>query len=149
MKILCLLAALVAGFALPFQAAANSMLGRHAPTLFHGALANFLVGGAVLAVVSLVAPSKATWSWAELGTVPWWGWVGGLIGAGYISMTVKSAPVLGAVVMLGVAIAGQMAGSLTIDHFGLMGLERRAISGERLAGVGLVVVGVLLVLRSR
>lgn len=149
MKGLCIVAALLAGFALPFQAAANAALGKHTPTMFQAALVNFLVGGMVLAVVSVVSPSRTGWTWGELGGAPWWAWVGGFIGASYVTMTVKSAPVLGAVLMLGVAIAGQMAGSMTLDHFGLMGLARRPISVERLGGVILLVAGVLLILRGK
>lgn len=150
LKSLCVVLAGVAGFALPFQAAANATLGKHTPTLFHAALVNFLVGGAVLAAISLVAPpNKPLWSWDMLWQTPWWGWTAGFIGAGYISMTVKCAPVLGAVLMLGVAVFGQMAGSITLDHLGLMGLERRPVSVERLAGVALLIAGVGLILRSR
>lgn len=150
LRALCIVLALIAGFALPFQAAANATLGKHTPTLFHAALVNFLVGGAVLAAISLAAPSnRPLWSWDMLWQTPWWGWTAGLVGASYISMTVKCAPVLGAVLMLGVAVFGQMAGSMTLDHFGLMGLEQRPVSAERLAGVGLLIAGVGLILRSR
>ena len=149
MHALCLVAALVAGFALPFQAAANATLGRHTPTLFHAALVNFVVGGVVLLVLALASPSKGGWSWATLGQAPWWGWIAGLIGAGYVAMTVKGAPVLGAVLMLAAATAGQMAGSIAVDHFGLMGMVRRPLSLERSMGMVLLVGGVVLILRGR
>jgi bacterial/archaeal transporter family-2 protein len=47
------------------------------------------------------------------------------------------------------AIAGQMAGSLTADHVGMMGLTKRPISLERLGGMVLVAAGVILILRRR
>jgi len=141
-------AAALAGFVLPFQAAANAELGRQTPTLFHAAFINFLVGAALLGVLAIVTPSKSI-AWSALSQTPWWSWIGGVIGAGYVAMTVRAAPVLGTVVMLAVAIAGQMAGSLAADHVGVMGLARRPLSWEKLAGMGLVAVGVLIILRRR
>jgi transporter family-2 protein len=149
LKAFCIVAALLAGFALPFQAAANAALGKHTPSMFQAALINFIVGGLLLAVVSFVAPAKSGWTWDAMGQTPWWGWVGGLIGATYVTMAVKTAPVLGTVLMLGVGIAGQMVGSVTLDHFGLMGLARRPVSMERIAGISLLIMGSILILRGR
>jgi bacterial/archaeal transporter family-2 protein len=149
MKSLLVTLALATGFLLPVQAAANSAIGKHAPTLFHAALINFLVGAVVLAVVALATPARPGFSWSGLPNAPWWGWIAGLIGAGYVAMTVKVAPALGTVAMLAAAIGGQMAGSLTLDHFGWMGLERRPVSLERLGGMVLVAGGVGLILRGR
>lgn len=141
-------AAALAGFLLPFQAAANAELGRQTPTLFHAAFINFLVGAALLGVLAFVTPSKSI-AWPVLSQTPWWSWIGGLIGAGYVAMTVRAAPVLGTVVMLVVAIGGQMAGSFAVDHFGFMGLAKRPTSWEKIGGMALVAAGVLLILRRR
>ena len=84
----------MAGFLLPFQAAANAELGRHTPTLFHAALFNFVVGAVVLGVLALVTPAKSM-AWSSLPQMPWWSWIGGMIGAGYVAITVRAAPVLG------------------------------------------------------
>jgi transporter family-2 protein len=141
-------AAALAGFLLPFQAAANAELGRQTPTLFHAAFINFLVGAALLGVLAIVTPAKSL-AWTSLSQTPWWSWIGGVIGAGYVAMTVRAAPVLGTVVMLAVAIGGQMAGSLAADHVGFMGLAKRAMTWEKIVGMSLVAVGVLLILRRR
>jgi bacterial/archaeal transporter family-2 protein len=146
---LCIAAALIAGFALPFQAAANATLGKHTPTLFHAAFINFVVGGVVLAILAMASPARGNWSWASLGQAPAWGWIAGFIGAGYVAMTVKAAPVLGALLMLAAAMAGQMAGSLTVDHFGLMGMVKRPVSLERVAGLGFLAAGMALIWRGR
>lgn len=149
MKLLLIILAVATGFLIPFQAAANSAMGRHLPTLFHAALVNFIVGGLVLAVLAFATPGRAGASWTGLQSVPWWGWIAGFVGAGYVAMSVKAAPVLGAVVLLAAVVSGQMLGSVTLDSFGLMGLPKRALTAERAVGLGLVVVGTVLVLRGR
>ncbi|MFN7231890.1 MAG: DMT family transporter [Brevundimonas sp.] len=44
-------------------------------------------------------------------------------------------------------IAGQLALSLVLDHFGWLGVPRQPLSLTRIAGVALVLAGVLLVRR--
>ena len=141
-------AAALAGFVLPFQAAANAELGRQTPTLFHAALINFVVGAVLLGILAVATPGRSM-AGASLSHTPWWSWIGGVIGAGYVAMTVRAAPALGTVVMLAVEIAGQMAGSLAADHVGMMGLAKRPISWEKICGLVLVGAGVLLILRKR
>jgi len=45
-------------------------------------------------------------------------------------------------------VAGQLALSLILDHFGVMGVPQQPISLPRIAGVLLVIGGVLLVRRG-
>ena len=42
-------------------------------------------------------------------------------------------------------IAGQVLSSLLIDQWGLMGLPERPVNALRLAGVGMIVAGMLVV----
>lgn len=144
-----ILAALFAGFTLPFQAGANAALSRHTPTLFHAALVNFIVGGLVLACIALASPARAGFTWAGLGQVPWWGWLAGLLGAAFVTTSVKATPVLGATIFVALVIAGQMVASVAIDQFGLVGLDKRPISMERVLGLAFLVCGVGLLIKGR
>jgi transporter family-2 protein len=72
-------------------------------------------------------------------------WTGGLFGAAFIFMTVVATPRLGAALMLATAIVGQLAAALVIDHYGLFGGDVIPISAMRLAGVALLVGGVVLI----
>lgn len=54
-------------------------------------------------------------------------------------------PRLGAAGFIVCVIAGQVLSSLLIDQWGLMGLAQRPVNSLRLAGVGLIVVGMLVV----
>jgi transporter family-2 protein len=55
---------------------------------------------------------------------------------------------LGASGLTAVAISGQLAISVVIDRFGLFGVARQSISVQRIAGLVLLVAGVLLVVRK-
>lgn len=56
-------------------------------------------------------------------------------------------PRLGVASTITLMIAGQLALSLVLDHFGWLGVPRQPLSLTRVAGVALVLAGVLLVRR--
>ena len=76
-----------------------------------------------------------------------WHWIGGLLGAILVSVTVYVAPRLGAATMIGLILAGQIGSSLILDHFGLLGYAQKAITWQRFLGAMLVGVGVFLIRR--
>jgi transporter family-2 protein len=79
--------------------------------------------------------------------VPVWAWFGGLMGAFYVATSTIVATQLGATSLLALALLGQLATALIIDHFGWLGLPENPITLVRLAGVGLLGVGVWLITR--
>jgi transporter family-2 protein len=139
--------AVFAGGLLPFQAGANARLADDLPTRVHGTLVNFLVGGLILLVVTTVVGWKG-FSLSRVSAAPWWAWVGGFIGATYVSMGIFVAPKVGTVTLLGAVLVGQVTGSLVVDHFGLVGISPRPVSLARIGGVALLLVGMYLVQRG-
>ena len=141
---LFLLFAVVAGAGVAIQAAINSRLRFILGAPVWAASTQFVIGLVALAVVALASrqpmPSADT-----LARTPWWMWTGGLFGAAFIFMTVVATPRLGAALMLGGVIVGQLAAALVIDHYGLFGAEVIPVSVMRLAGVALLVAGVVLI----
>jgi transporter family-2 protein len=67
------------------------------------------------------------------------------MGALFVFGTTLLAPRIGVTVMVALIIGGQVLSSLLFDRFGLLGFAVREISLPRLAGVLLVLAGVLLV----
>jgi transporter family-2 protein len=67
------------------------------------------------------------------------------MGAVFVSTTAWLAPVLGAATLVSVAVAGQMAFALVLDHYGLVGFPVRTMSLGRAVGAGLLVAGVVLI----
>lgn len=139
-----LLVALLAGAAVPFQAGANAALGR---LLGHPLWATLIsLAVSVLMVLPALLLMRAPLPrLANLGQAPWWAWLGGVAGVAYITAALILTPRLGAAGFIVCVIAGQVLSSLIIDQWGLMGLPSRPVNGLRIAGVALIIVGMLVV----
>lgn len=140
--------AIASGSAMAFQVVVNAQLRSHVGKPMQASLISFAVG-AVAALIYCVVAGFAWPSYAQLREAPWWTWVGGLLGLFFIWCSIVVAPRIGVALMLGLVVAGQVATSTLIDHFGLLGAAVRPASFGRIAGVVLVVAGVGLVAAYR
>jgi transporter family-2 protein len=143
MALLYLLLAVAAGGALPFQAGINARLALFVGGPIRASMISFAIGTLVLLAVALVATRGAV-STGRLGQVPWWGWIGGAVGAGYVASAVAAAPRLGALNLFAAVIFGQLLCAVLLDHFGVLYREHQ-LSAGRIAGVVLLGTGVALV----
>jgi transporter family-2 protein len=135
-----------AGVLVGMQAPVNARLGRAVGGV-QAASISFLVGTvALLAAVSLAHGGFA--GYAKAGGVPWWAFIGGLLGAVYVTVAILTVRTLGASSLTAVVITGQLVISVVIDRFGLFGIERQSIGVSRILGLVLLVVGVTLVVRK-
>jgi transporter family-2 protein len=135
---------LAAGAMLPFQAGINAQLAEYLGSPIRASLVSFAVGLLVMIVVwALLA--RGLPSGERLADAPWWVWVGGALGAFYVTGSIVTAPELGAVTLLGVILAGQALASLAVDHFGMVGFEEHPISPGRILGLLLIAAGVVFV----
>jgi bacterial/archaeal transporter family-2 protein len=142
-----LLLALLCGVLLPMQAGINARLrgGLGHPLL--AALVSFLVGSAALALVALAARVPLPLE-AKTGRLPWWAWMGGLLGAVYVALIIVLVPRLGAATLIAAVVAGQLASSLLLDHFALVGYAHHPVNVWRVLGAALLLVGVILIQRN-
>jgi bacterial/archaeal transporter family-2 protein len=138
-----LVLALVAGAALPVQAGLNARLATFVGGPLRASMISFAIGTVALALLALVV-TRGLVSTARLGAVPWWGWLGGVVGAGYVASVVASAPRLGALNLFAAVIFGQLFCSVLLDHYGVL-YKEQALSPGRIAGVALLAAGVALV----
>jgi transporter family-2 protein len=137
--------AFLSGTLVALQAPTNAMLARAVGSPVNAALISFAVGllALIVAVLALgVRPNPA-----EIRALPWYAWTGGLYGAVFVAIAAFAAPRIGVTQLLIVSIAGQIGMALILDKVGAFGLPKSDISPTRLAGVGLVLVGVFLVRR--
>jgi len=141
-----LIAAILIGIFLPVQAGVNARLGASLGDPVVTALMSFAIGtiALFLVVLALRIPIPIADAWSASA---WWSWTGGLLGAIYIAAAVVLAPRLGAATLVAAVVAGQMAASLVLDHFGWVGFPEHPVNGIRLVGAGLVILGVVLVQR--
>jgi bacterial/archaeal transporter family-2 protein len=77
--------------------------------------------------------------------MPPWGWLGGAMGAFYVTTVFSAIPNIGAASVVALTVAGQQAAALFIDRLGLLGFPRRAITLLRLGGVVLMFAGVAVI----
>lgn len=135
--------AFVAGAALPVQAGLNARLATFVGGPIRASMISFAIGTLVLFLLSLLA-TKGVVNTARLGQVPWWAWLGGAVGAGYVASTVAAAPRLGALNLFAAVIFGQLLCSVLLDHFGVLYSEH-GLSTGRVVGVLLLGTGVALI----
>jgi transporter family-2 protein len=141
-----LLLAFFAGAVAPVQAGVNSQLRAWVGHPAWAALASFTVGTLSLLVYYLAL--RLPWPAAStLARTPWWAWLGGVLGAFYVLSSVVVAPRLGAAVLIGLVIAGQLLASLVLDHFGLVGFARHPLNVWRVIGALFLLTGVVLIRR--
>jgi transporter family-2 protein len=135
-----------AGCLVGMQAPINSRLGRSVGSV-EAATFSFLVGTAALVLILLVARGGIG-GLGHVGRAPWWALVGGLLGAVYVSVALVAVRTLGASGLTAVVIGGQLAISVAIDRFGLLGVARQSVGVQRILGLALLAVGVVLVVRK-
>jgi|SRR5215204_4387794 len=141
---LYLLVALLAGAMMPTQAATNNKMAAFVDSPILAAFISFLVGTVALFVYLLLAgvPLENISGVREAPTIAW---AGGFLGAFFVTSTVVLVPRMGVAMAFGVIMAGQMIVTLIIDHFGLLGIEARPVNWQRIAGVLLIIGGVVLI----
>lgn len=144
--ILLLPLALGIGIAMTIQTAVNTQLKEYLYSPLQAALLSFLVGTIVLAIfVFFQAAPKPTVG--DLAHIPWYLWIGGLLGVYAISLSIYTAPKLGFLSLSGLIIFGQVLTSMLFDHFGWLGTEKVSINWQRLLGGVVIFIGVLLTLQ--
>jgi transporter family-2 protein len=131
-------AALLAGGLLAVQAGANTQLAKATGSAFAATTIQVLLAALLLA---LLAAAAGTFDAVHrLPDIVWWHASGGLATALYVAATILLFPRLGAVVTVGLYIAGQMLASLALDTSGALGVPHRPTEAATILGV-LAVLG--------
>ena len=99
-----------------------------------------LVASSVLMVVTNTVPTASM-----MRALPWWVVFGGLIGVAVVAGGAAIVPITGVALFFVCLVAGQLAGSLLLDHFGAFGHVVREATPLRLLGLFCALLGVLLV----
>jgi len=132
--------AIFAGMCNGFQAPVNAALGKFVGVVESSCI-SFTVGALSLLVVALVAGQG---SLLRVGDAPPNLWIGGLLGAFFVTTALFVVPKIGAAVMIASVITGQMTAALIIDHIGLLGIPKNPIDLYRIGGLACLAVGIKL-----
>ncbi|GAB6887934.1 DMT family transporter [Desulfothermus okinawensis JCM 13304] len=144
MKLFIMILVLISGIFATTQAGINYILSEYLKSNLLAALISFVVGSIGLFIFIFafkLYPSDTI----SFGNVPWWAYLGGLLGAFLVTVTIFAVPKLGATTMFALFIAGQMIASIFYDHFGILGYPKHPVSFIRIIGVVFIAVGVGLV----
>jgi transporter family-2 protein len=126
----------------------NSLLRAELQAPLAVATTSFVVATVTMAavlVLSTFAGKASLYSLSNLQSMPWWGWLGGFAGVIYVTTVFMAMPVIGAAAVVGFAVAGQQIASVLVDRYGLLRLPRRQVSPLRLAGVVVLLAGVVVI----
>ncbi len=138
---------LLVGALLAVQAGANVQLSAAMAHPVGASALQLTIGAALLTALAGVLGSLG--ALGALGDVSAWHLVGGLGSAVYITAGILLFPRLGAVMTVGLFIAGQMLVSLALDVSGALGVAREPIGLAGLFGAVTVTAGAALIARSQ
>jgi bacterial/archaeal transporter family-2 protein len=132
------------GGLIALQPPINAGLGRATGNL-PAALVSFAVGTLLLAlIVALVGQAGGLSSTFD---VRWYYLIGGLLGAGYVTVALIAVSSIGAGGVAAATVTGQLTAAVVIDRLGILGLQQTPLSAARIAGVVLLLAGTYLVVR--
>jgi transporter family-2 protein len=132
----------LAGAALPIQGAINAQLRADLDASVAVGALSFVVATAGMGLLLLA--SRATRPRIPRA-MPWWGWLGGLFGAIYVTSVFSLIPEIGAAATIALTVGGQQAASVLVDRYGLLRLPQRPVTALRMIAVGALLAGVVLI----
>lgn len=134
----------VTGGLIALQPAINAGLGKQTGSLA-AAFVSFAVGAVLLAAI--VGISGQAGGLASTFDVRWYYLLGGVLGAAYVFMALKTVGTIGAGGVAAATITGQLTMSVLIDRLGVLGLAEQPITASRAVGVALLLAGTFLIVR--
>lgn len=136
----------LAGIGIPLMATLNSGLGARLHNPVMATLVLLLVGSAVTASYALLIGALSNPFQGQLAL--YW-YCGGFFVAFYILSITWVAPRFGIGNAIAFVLLGQLISMAVIDHFGVLGALKSAITPQRLLGLLLMAVGVFLAVKRQ
>lgn len=132
------------GAVFALQPSMNSLLSVGLYSSVHSAFISFFSATIVLFLIAVFITSnrvhiRQIFSFDR----PWWSWLGGIIGATFVTGFAFFATKTGIGILLVTSICGLLANSLAIDKFGWFGTTKRDIRAVQYLGLLCVVLGIM------
>jgi len=144
-KIIWIILVFLAGTFLPIQAGMNSKLAKTGGSPVYASMISFAVGVITLIVYILITSQNI--SLKGLKEAPAYAWLGGILGAFYVTVIILAFPKIGPGLTFGLVVAGQLLISMIMEHFQIMGSQPHPVSIGRIMGMLLIVAGVIMMKR--
>jgi transporter family-2 protein len=135
----------VVGGCIALQAPINAGLGKSTGS-FAAATISFAVGTLLLAAIVILSGKAG--GLGEVAHVEWYYLLGGALGAAYVFSALVLVDEIGAGGVAAATVTGQLTLSVVLDRAGVLGLDERAVTWEKLLGIALLAVGTVLIVRE-
>ena len=146
-KELAVLATVAAGGIVAAQAPVNNIVSKKVGT-FGAVSVNFVVGTVIVLVITF-AFAGGIKNVQDFETPAWWYWLfGGIAGVAIVVTTLITVRELGAGGVTAATIAGQLTLSVVLDRLGVLGLDERAITWDKMLGIAFLAAGTVLIVRD-
>ena len=143
MKFFWIIIAFASGAFLPLQAGLNTKLGKAITSPVHASMISFMVG--VISVFVYTQLTSQPVSWAGVKAAPWYAWMGGVLGAFYVTAIILAFPKIGPALTFGLVVAGQMFMAVLLDHFNILVAQQHPVNLWRVLGIVLIIAGVIII----
>jgi len=135
--------ALLSGAFLPIQAGLNAKLGRAINSPVYASLVSFVVGS--FALFAYLMLNQQPVNFLNARSIPIQAWLGGVLGAFYVTIIVFAFTRIGPGLTFSLVIAGQMLLSVFLEHFNILVAVPHTLSTWRILGVALIIAGVVII----
>jgi len=142
-KVFWIVLALLAGAFLPIQAGLNAKLDKVVESPIYASMFSFLVG--TIGLLAYILFTRQTVVWSAIREVPNYVWIGGFMGAFYVTVIILAFPKLGPGLTFGLVVAGQMVISVLMEHFNVLVAQQHPISYMKVLGIILIVAGTIII----
>lgn len=120
----------------------NNKLAKTGGSPVHASMISFAIG--LLALVLYILLTSQNVSWRGIKDAPTYAWIGGILGAFYVTIIVLAFPKIGPGLTFGLVVTGQLLISMLMEHFYIMGAQQIPISIGRIVGMILIIGGVII-----
>jgi transporter family-2 protein len=141
-RLLAVLASGAVGALVALQPPVNSELAKRTSVL-GAAFISVLMSAIAIGVIAAIAGDLP--QLRRAAHVNWFYLTGGVYGAALVAVSLLTVRSLGAGGVVAAIVTGQLIVSAVLDHYGVLGLVRTALTPARFAGIALLLAGTALV----
>lgn len=147
--LLAVLVGLAAGCLLATQPSINGQLSKHVAHPLQATLISFGSGTVIIFLITILSSNFPIRFTSPPSQLPLWVWFGGAIGVVMVTTSLLLVPRVGSLTWFAAVMTGQTVTALLLDHYGLLGTPRAAVSPLRVLGTCLLIAGVLVIVQAK
>lgn len=132
------------GFGVSTQTVVNTRLRTYLGSPLLASLTSFAVGTIALCLLLIIQRHAVIPDASVAINNPWWFWLGGVLGAAWITINIFVFQQLGAVQTSILPVLGQVVMGVLIDQFGLFRTTVKEITFIQIVGMCLVLLGIII-----